>query len=294
MKNCKLPKYIINLIKSSNNNNNFDYFQEKPNEMIQFQNLCFSYKNLIIIYQIIANNIKTLIDDNKNPEQKKILDEFYKNLNIFILEIIENHKNEQRGEEMKYFYLSKIIYNDKIEKILEDKTIKNLNKKDVDFDLSIYKNCLIQILSYNNFYYLTEFKKFSENQKSDKNREKIGKNGLKSSIINSLEAIDEEGADFKNTIFPIIESNIILEMDSRYDELIFYCTNYLRENIDNLPPEYIDKNYSLLFDELITETKNKINFLNFFELYHKINEAEKINILSFNYNLRIKKLEKMD
>ena len=82
-------------------------------------------------------------------------------------------------------------------------------------------------------------------------------------------------------------------MDSRYDELIFYCTNYLRENIDNLPPEYIDKNYSLLFDELITETKNKIGFLNFFELYHKINEAEKINILSFNYNLRIKKLEKL-
>ena len=120
---------------------------------------------------------------------------------------------------------------------------------------------------------------------------------MRSSLINSLISINEEDADFKKIIFPKIEDNLIFEMNSENDNgLIIYCTNYLKLNLDNLPEKYINNNYSLLFNELIIETKNNIEFLSsiVFELYRKINEAEKINILSSNYNSHIKNLEKLD
>ena len=87
-------------------------------------------------------------------------------------------------------------------------------------------------------------------------------------------------------------------MNSEQDnKLIIFCTNYLKLNIENLPNKYKKNNYSLLFNELIIEIKNKIDILNsniIFEHYKKINEAEKINILSSYYNSQIKNLEKLE
>ena len=241
--------------------------------------------------------MKNLINNINNLEHKKIIEEFSQmadNKNY-----VEKYFDEKDKGEMNYFYLTKISFNDKIEKILEDISIEKLDKYKDD-NILIFKNCLVQLLSYENFYYLTEFKKINENKnKKGENINNINnEKGLKSSLINSLGSIDKEDADFKNIIFPKIEDNLISEMNLQDDnKLIMYCTSYLKLNIEKLPQDYINKNYSLLFDELIAETKNKIEFLNSnlnFEFYQKINEAEKINILSSNYNLRIKNLEKLE
>ena len=306
LQNFKLPNYIINLLKNPTDekNINYDYFKEKPNEFIQFQSVCFSLQNIYIFINIIGNNRKILIDENKNSKQKDILTEFFNKMGGKKEEtkFFDKFKDEKDKADWNYFYIYKILYNDTIEKMLKEASIETLNENKNDKTL-FYKNCLLQILSYENYYYLTEFKKINEDHHKNKNKEKNdnivinNKKGLRSSLINSLISINEEDADFKKIIFPKIEDNLIFEMNSENDNgLIIYCTNYLKLNLDNLPEKYINNNYSLLFNELIIETKNNIEFLSsiVFELYRKINEAEKINILSSNYNSHIKNLEKLD
>ena len=301
-KNFELPDYVNRLINSFDNkerNINYNYFKEKKNENIQFQCVCFSLLNIFIFYGIIGINEKSLIEDNKNLEQKKILNEFIKSLKK--VNFIEKYMVEKEEGKNKYYYFTRILYNYNIEKILENISIKTLNKNKEDI-IPTYKKCLEEVLSYENYYYLTEFKKINENKIENnvkKNNIKIKrKNALRSSLINALESINEEDADFRKIIFPKIENNLIYELNSEQDnKLIIFCINYLKLNIENLLNKYKKNNYSLLFNEIIIEIKNKIDILNsniIFEHYKKINEAEKINILSSYYNSQIKNLEKLE
>ena len=239
-KNFELPDYVNGLINSFDNkerNINYNYFKEKKNENIQFQCVCFSLLNIFIFYGIIGINEKSLIEDNKNLEQKKILNEFIKSLKK--VNFIEKYMVEKEEGKNKYYYFTRILYNYNIEKILENISIKTLNKNKEDI-IPTYKKCLEEVLSYENYYYLTEFKKINENKIENnvkKNNIKIKrKNALRSSLINALESINEEDADFRKIIFPKIENNLIYELNSEQDnKLIIFCTNYLKLNIENLP-----------------------------------------------------------
>ena len=215
---------------------------------------------------------------------------------------MDEYLDEKKKETYKYFYFSKILYKTEVENLLKSNlnSIKELNKNDL---IKAFKNCLIEILSYENFDYLTEFNNLkasnlNKNKTKDKNIKLKGKNSLKSSLINTLESVDKDDASFKEIIFPKIKNNLIFEMNSDIDnQLIIFCTNYIRLNIDKLDQNYKNNNYSLLFDELILEIKNNIQILNsdiLFEHYKKINEAEKINILESKYNSHIKELEKLE
>ena len=307
-KNFELPDFLKRLVDSFDNNEiheknmNYKYFKEKPNENIQFQCLCFSFENLLIFNDIIGVNKETFIDKNNNSDEKEILKEFIKSLEEG--NFTEKYMEEKEEGNIKYFYLTKITYNDIIEKILEDNSIEKLNKNKNEKDIiPVYKKCLEEVLSYENYYYLTEFKKINEKpiknkDENDNNLKLKRKKALRSSLINALESINKEDDDFKKVIFPKIENNLIFELNSEEDnKLIIYCTNYLKFNMEKLPKEYIEHNYRLLFNELINEVKNKIELLDsniIFEHYNKINEAEKINILSANFYSQIKNLEKLE
>ena len=307
----ELPDFINRLVNSIDNkeiherNINYNYFEEKPNENIQCQVLCFSLENLYIFGNIICSNEKTLINENENIEQKNVLKKIY---NIFdktndkkeknITNFMDEYLDEKQKETYKYFYFSKILYKNEIENILKSNSVKELIKNDL---IKTFKNCLIEVLSYENFDYLTEFnnlKTSNLNKNKNINLKLKRKNALKSSLLNTLESVDKDDASFKEVIFPKIENNLIFEMNSNIDnQLIIFCTNYIKLNMKNLLDNYTRENYSLLFYELIIETKNNIQLLSsdiLFEHYKKINEAEKINILESKYKSHIKELEKLE
>ena len=155
LESFKLPNNIKRLLKSLDDDKlqekyiNYDYFKEKPNEIIQFQNLCFSLDNLIIFIALIENNKDALINNNENLEQKNILKEF--NEKIKLMDINNINKEEKEHGKIKYFYLSKILYNDKYNKFLEDNSIRKLNENENDL-ISNYKYYLIQVLGHENFW----------------------------------------------------------------------------------------------------------------------------------------------
>ena len=167
---------------------------------------------------------------------------------------MDDYLDEKQKETYKYFYFSKILYKNEIENILKSNSVKELIKNDL---IKTFKNCLIEVLSYENFDYLTEFNNLkasnlNKNKAKDKNIKLKGKNSLKSSLINTLESVDKDDASFEEIIFPKIKNNLIFETNSDIDnQLIIFCTNYIRLNIDKLDQNYKNNNYSLLFDELI-------------------------------------------
>ena len=86
------------------------------------------------------------------------------------------------------------------------------------------------------------------------------------------------------------------DMNDTLSKRIVYCTNYLHLYMRNLPNIYIENNYSLLFDELIIETKNSIKLLwtnILFEYFKKIKEAERVNMNALEFNSQIKDLENL-
>ena len=85
-------------------------------------------------------------------------------------------------------------------------------------------------------------------------------------------------------------------IDSDQVQRIIFCTNYIHLYIRNIPEKYKKNNYSLLFDELITDIKNNIEFLKtnaLFEYYKKLKEAQKSNIMNSNFQEQIQNLEKL-
>ena len=164
-------------------------------------------------------------------------------------------------------------------------------------------------IQYENFYDLTELKtektlkknKRSKSKNEDKNKKSKNKSkkGLRTSLIKIIETKKDDDVDFKNIIFPQIRKNIIFEMKSNINKCsqrIIFSTNYLHLHMRNLPKKYIENNYSLLFDELIIETKINIEVLwsnILFEYYKKLNEVERLNKITLSFNSKISELENL-
>ena len=323
-KNFELNKNINNLINTYDNKNNqnrninYDYFKENPNENINYQSICFSLKNLFFILQTIIKNKKILIDENQNKEQKFILQNFVNSREKYTYYFTRGLQ-EQKFE---FFYITKIFYHKifekKIKEIIQDNFIYLLPKENDDL-ITAFKKCINEILSYANkiqiehFYELTErkdvktfkpkkfknLKKEEENQRTTTNKSKKKMN-LKKSLIKISKADKEDDADFKNILFPQIKNNINLEINYNLDnnnaQRIIFCTNFLNLYMKNIPKNYKNNNYSLLFDELINETRNNIEYLKtnaLFEFYKKIKESEKLNMMNSSYSSQIKDLEKL-
>ena len=331
-KNFELPDKFKNLIDVCDKNDkskkiiNYDYFKENPEENINFQSVCFSWKNVYILLQVIDKYKIKFIDENNNEEQKLILKLFLDNQDKYIYHFTE----ELKEKKFNYFYLTKDLYketfDEKIKAIIEDNFIHVIPKPNNDI-ITAFKKCIIEVLNYANkiqkesFYELTERKEIKtipkRHKKSKKEKEeekKINNNNIGTKIntinklINSLRnsfvkislTNKDEDADFRNILFPQIRNNINFEIyydeDNNEVQRNIFCTNFIHLYMRNIPSNYKKNNYSLLFDELIIETKNNIEFLKtnvLFEYYKKVKESEKLNMMNSNYHNQIQKLEKL-
>ena len=324
----EIPSNVNILIKSINEedksqrNINYDYFQENPEENIEFQCICTSLDHLHTFYCILEKNSKILIENNNNIEQKKILKDLFDKIDEFMTKYLKE-KEKSEGKIINYFYLTKVLYSEKfkneLDKINED-NFKGTTPKNKDDLIISYKKCMIEVLNYankiqyENFYELSELKnektmkinkskknKIEGQEKNNEDKKKKFKNALKISLIKIIDSKKDDDVDFKKIIFPQLRKNIIFEMNyninNELSQRILFCTNYLHLFMRNLPEKYIDNNYSLLIDELIIETKNNIAFLwsNILIEYHKkIKEAERLNIISSLFNSQINGLETLD
>ena len=322
--NIELPNCVNKLINDNNNsiqrNINYDYFKENPEESIEYQSICISLTNLYIFMNVLGLNTEILIDKNEKQEEKTILKDFIDNMDI----ISEKYINEQQENKREFVYLTRVLYSDEfkheIENICKDNIYGNEAPTSEDF-VTIFKNILVEILNYaniiqyENFYDLSELKtektmkinksKKFKNEESEKNNQDIWskkkfKSSLRSSLIRIVKSKKEDDVDFKKIIFPHIIKNILFEMSlDTNDELnqrIAFYINYLQLHIENLPKEYVENNYSLLFDELIKETKKKIKVIwsnILFEYFKKVKEAERVNMKALEFNSQIKNLENL-
>ena len=154
-----LPDIISRLIENIDKNDrniNYDYFNEKKNEKIQHQSICFSWNDLYILTKVIEDNKDFFInfDDGKD---KKIFEEItkrnQKNYQVFL----ENQENR----EYEYFFLTKIKYHEEFEQNMNDIIKDNFDilfhGSSSNDDVLPFKKCLAEVLTYVNILHKENF-----------------------------------------------------------------------------------------------------------------------------------------
>ena len=304
-KNFIIPFWIKKVMTDKNNtgNINYDYFKQNKYENIQYQSICFSWKDFMSILTLIIKNENNFMKNLKTVEHKNIFQNLIKNKDIFSFLF----KSDEKNKIDEYFLLTKINYRDelwkKIKSILKDEFSSKINDEKIDKDVVIfYKKCLLEILGYTKIIEKDDFFSITLNnnqtiydinflyQNRNKNKNNNG-NVLKSS---------EKDLDFIKKIFPKIIENIKFEIGYNFEnnnfQYLLFCCNYLNLNLNSLPNKYSRNNFNLLFNELIRETEFIIEYLKIDVLtqyYTKIKEIEKNNFVMSKYFSQIQNLEKL-
>ena len=276
-KNFIIPLWIQKLINEKNNitsnprNINYDFFKQNKNENMQYQSICFSWKNLYMILLIILNNENKFMEILKSSEHKKL----FKKLLQFKDQFINNYITNEKLKKEEFFLLTKINYRDdfaqKMKLIIKNDFSINLDSKTIKNIWIFYlKKCFSDILSFTKIIEKNDFISFALN----KNQTIYGLNPIRKAnqIIYSKNDNNnnndilikecEKDINFKNIIFPKILENVKLEIGYNSDNdicknILFSC-NYLNMNINYIPKKYSINNFDLLFNELIRETEFNI------------------------------------
>ena len=304
-KNFIIPFWIKKVMTDKNNtgNINYDYFKQNKYENIQYQSICFSWKDFMSILTLIIKNENNFMKNLKTVEHKNIFQNLIKNKDIFSFLF----KSDEKNKIDEYFLLTKINYRDelwkKIKSILKDEFSSKINDEKIDKDVVIFfKKCLLEILGYTKIIEKDDFFSITLNnnqtiydinflyQNRNKNKNNNG-NVLKSS---------EKDLDFIKKIFPKIIENIKFEIGYNFEnnnfQYLLFCCNYLNLNLNSLPNKYSRNNFNLLLNELIRETEFNIEYLKIdvlIQFYTKIKEIEKNNFVMSKYFSQIQNLEKL-
>ena len=244
----ELPSFIDDLINDKlDENYKYDYFKENPNENVFYRNICFNFKDL---YFLAFNAIKY---KNELSLDKITLEKIEINF-----EKIENFKSniKENFGIVKYFLLTKFIYNKNFEKIENIKnespyfTIKEL--EDINRKENIIKNNIIKVKNFfcSLLYYYPNLLKENFSKKNMKN------------LLDFLKELK------KNSSFYIYQEYI------PYKWFIDSLTQYL----PRLPNEYIENNFKKLFKELELDLKKSLTDLNYEKItgfYGYVKEMEK-------------------
>ena len=318
-KNFKLPDVLQGLVNTCTDINNtkrlkdfeYDYFFEK-NEVIRYQSLCFNFDNLLILMKLAKKTIENLSD--LSEEEKQIIGKIYC-YEKFLSDLNEKTKNNEN--KLTFIFLSKVFFKSQTEKrinaILRD-NFTIMNQSPNENNLSFIKKCLIEVLEYANsinkynfMFYIQNLKRNIQNQEINnlifrKNRlakyERIV-NGKNINFEINESDLTEKKLNFEKVLFRNILDFLKLEIDADYNDMktqrVVFCALYVQTNLNLVPNEYKENNYSKLIMELIKEALEKLNYLNssiLNNLYNKIKEGNKLNLIITSNYLQAKSLEK--
>ena len=180
--NFNLPDFINNLINdfpdniiNKERNINYKYFMEKKDERIQYQSLCFSWYDLIILINTIKNT-KDIFNDLYKEEEKEIIENVITNKDYY-QKILENYEENINKKTVDYFFITKILYQadfeNKINAILKD-NFEILFQGQINDEALRFKKCLTEVLAYVNYLKKEDFDAFIKRKKEltlDKNNE---------------------------------------------------------------------------------------------------------------------------
>ena len=149
-KDYNLPEYIAKLINNKEDIKRYEYFKEKKEENIQFQSICFSFKEVYILLNIISNNKDYFIKQTKNEKVKNLFLLLLNKKDIITL----TYKNDLEKRNINYYLLTKVYYkpefDNKIKAIIQDSF--EIFFKDQKNDIVLkFKKCLSFILTHINY-----------------------------------------------------------------------------------------------------------------------------------------------
>ena len=309
-KNFIIPLWIQKLINDKNNitsnprNINYDFFKQNKNENMQYQSICFSWKNLYMILLILLNNENKFMEIIKVNEHKKLFKKLLQLKDQFINNYITNEKLKKE----EFFLLTRINYRDdfakKMRLIIKNDLSLNLDSKTINN--AYLKKCFSDILSFTKIIEKDDFISFSLNKSQTiyglslvrkANQIIYGKISNNNDI---LEKDCRKDINFKNIIFPKMLENVKFEIGYNADNsicknILFSC-NYLNMNINSIPRKYSINNFDLFFNELIRETEFNIEYIKndaILQYYTKDKEIDKNIVVISEYSSQIRNLEKL-
>ena len=267
----KLPAFIGKLINGqiSKENYEYNYFNENKKEILFHRSIFLSANHIKVLLNNIDKN-KKIIFNEKNSFFQKVFSKLFEsqdNKNFLSLLCNENDlikkktsnkmkgkKTEEKKEQIiKYFLITDILYNDKFKQLLssiekgcshfklEEKKISehSINKEDnkeIIENLIIKTKNIISTILYN-------YRVFIETDFGD------------AETINTINIFKKLKLFMKSTDF-VVDESIPSEW---YIELLF-------ENLRKLPPEYKEKDFKKLYDELKNDIEKSIKQYDFEEL----------------------------
>ena len=168
--NIVLPNFIGKLITGIDENEidgkeryiDYDYFNEKKDEKIQFQSICFSWKDLIILFNIIKNNKEIFNNffNNKKEYEKEILNTMISISENTLGFFKENYEDNINKRSFDYYLITKINYRKdfeyRINAIIKDNFDILFQGQTNNEDLR-FKKCLTEVLAYLNYLHKEDF-----------------------------------------------------------------------------------------------------------------------------------------
>ena len=250
----------------------FDFLKAHPEERLEHQSMCITWKEFEAIYNIIKSNESGIVGDKDGIVYKT-----YKKMTFHEATLKKKMETDVNNSKKTYIYLAKLILDDELKEKIEAKREKKFSFQSSEtlsdannetFILARVKYCINTIIKHLNALSRTNF--FVDEKESTENFVK----GLNKMI--SLEGFSEM---LKEKALPLDWFGL-----------------YLQSNIENIPSEYRSNNYFKLYSELIDESNNNLtkiqndNSLN--TIYSKIINSEKMIDISKNNLKRIKSNEK--
>lgn len=235
----KLPNCIEQAIADKEKGNNvvssYDYFKDYPNEKMEHQSICFTWSDLVLVYEVIKNNGDVFISD-----PKELFSKTYKKL-TFYENAFRNKQEINENENTKtYLLLTNIDYSKEFEMKINSlskqekfsfescDTSENTNEK---FILARVKYCISTIIRHLNI--LTRANFFIDASESTENF-----------VIGLNKMIELEGFS---------------EMLREKTIPLSWYGLYLQSNIGNIPVPHRRANYFQLYEELLKDSYTNLD-----------------------------------
>ncbi len=270
--NAKLPVNIEQLLiqKKENmkdKNIKYNYLTIHPEERLEHQSMCMTFKDILTVYNIIKSNEAEILGDKTNLTFKT-----YKKITYNEDNLKSKVDNDEKNSSKTFIFFSKLVLDEDL------KTKMNSQKEQ---KLSFQTDDKLADNDYAKFI-LTRVK-FSINT--------IMKHLNILSRSNFLNNETDSTEDFIKDLNKMIKMEGFSDMLKEKKLPLEWFGLYLQSNIENIPPNYKENNYALLYNELIEESKQNLlkiqNDDSLNTIYSKIINSEKMIDIGRNNLKRI-------
>ena len=265
--NTKLPINIEKLLTQKSENITerdikYKYLSLHPEERLEHQSMCLTFKDIYTFYNIIKSKENEILGDKTTVIYKT-----YKKITYNEDHLKSKVENDEKNSKKTFIFFSKLVLDDDLKE-------KVNSKKDQKF--SFQADDTLADTDYAKFI-LTRIK-FSINT--------IMKHLNILSKSNFVNNKTESTEDFIKDLNKMIRLEGFSEMLKEKKLPLEWFGLYLQSNIENIPQNYKENNYALLYNELIEESKQNLlkikNDDSLNTIYSKIINSEKMIDIGLN------------